>query len=945
MPSNKEIFQHIAETSRSSSYPKRAETNLHRFMEDPSGKERFLPYLKDVAKLFAASQFLSNYCISNPDELFTALKELKTPVTKKFLSVKAKTGLAFAEGQDLSDILKRLRLFKKSHLLRITLRDITGETDTLSSMDELTCLAEFVIDFALDCSMKINSRHFGEPSGEGLTLIALGKLGGEELNYSSDVDLIAVYDGEEGQTSGTVSPSGVLMNRIGSSEFYFKVMELFNKMLSRNTGDGIVYRVDLRLRPQGEKGEVALPLSSYKAYYETWGRTWERMALIRARPVAGNMRLGKAFMETIGPFVWEKTMDYSGIEEIKALKKKIDSSFSKDDIKRGYGGIREAEFFIQTFQLIYGPEHSGLRTHRFLNAIQSLRWLGMVPEDELVTLRENYLHLRRVEHLLQMKDDLQTHSLPSSEDDLKSLAVKSGFPSTDKFLSDLRLRRMKIRNMYNSLLGTEEDVHAEALTLLEGELSDDELSEYLSFRGMKNPPAGLMNLKGMREQFEFFKTQRERTVMRKVIPMLIEKALNAESPDRALKGLVSFFTVMGVKETYLTGFTERKELQDGIIEIFSLSTNLTRIFLSNTRYLDLLLEGNIIRKTLSRTREELKRSIPGENFETGIAEYKNVEEIRLGSFFLMHVIKVNHLIRCLSHLAEAVIGMIMENCRDSSRTATPLIPPLPRGDKRGVGFAVLGMGKLGSREMTFGSDLDIIFLAESPDELKTAEKILKTLTAYTDKGIIYNVDMRLRPDGIKGALINNLEGYRNYYLKSAHPWEIQALLKVRPIAGDMDLARSFAEMAREVILKRGRELKREDIKAMRERIMKELSHEPQGVDVKLGPGGIEEIEFFVQWLQLHHANASPEILVQDTASAIRRLMKKGILRPENGKTLLNAYEYLRTLETLMRLNEEHVIVEDSDFTELAGIFMGHKNKEEFLKHLKAIRRNVLEVLL
>lgn len=311
----------------------------------------------------------------------------------------------------------------------------------------------------------------------------------------------------------------------------------------------------------------------------------------------------------------------------------------------------------------------------------------------------------------------------------------------------------------------------------------------------------------------------------------------------------------------------------------------------------------------------------------------------------MHVIKVNHLIRCLSHLAEAVIGMIMENCRDSSRTATPLIPPLPRGDKRGVGFAVLGMGKLGSREMTFGSDLDIIFLAESPDELKTAEKILKTLTAYTDKGIIYNVDMRLRPDGIKGALINNLEGYRNYYLKSAHPWEIQALLKVRPIAGDMDLARSFAEMAREVILKRGRELKREDIKAMRERIMKELSHEPQGVDVKLGPGGIEEIEFFVQWLQLHHANASPEILVQDTASAIRRLMKKGILRPENGKTLLNAYEYLRTLETLMRLNEEHVIVEDSDFTELAGIFMGHKNKEEFLKHLKAIRRNVLEVLL
>ncbi|MBI5058035.1 MAG: bifunctional [glutamate--ammonia ligase]-adenylyl-L-tyrosine phosphorylase/[glutamate--ammonia-ligase] adenylyltransferase [Nitrospirae bacterium] len=939
MPSEKEIHKNITDACRSASDPKRAGTNLHRLMEASSGRERFLPYLKDVAKLFAASQFLSNYCISNPDELFAALKELKTPVTKKFLSVKGKTGLALAEELDLSDILKRLRLFKKSQLLRITLRDITGETDTLSSMDELTCLAEFVIDFALDCSLKINSRHFGGPSDDGLALIALGKLGGEELNYSSDVDLIAVYAGEEGQTSGTVSPSGVLMNRISSSEFYFKVMELFNKILSRNTEDGIVYRVDLRLRPQGEKGEVALPLSSYKTYYEAWGRTWERMALIRARPVAGNMRLGKAFMETIGPFVWKKTMDYSGIEEIKALKKKIDSSFSRDDIKRGYGGIREAEFFIQTFQLIYGPEHGGLRTHRFLNAIQSLRWLGMVPEEELVTLRENYLHLRRVEHLLQMKDDLQTHSLPSSEDDLKSLAIKSGFTSTDRFLSDLRMRRMKIRNMYNSLLGTEEDVHAEALSLLEGDLSDDELSEYLSFRGIKNPPAGLMNLKGMREQFEFFKTQRERTVMRKVIPLLIEKALNSESPDRALKGLVSFFTVMGIKETYLTGFTERKELQDGIIKIFSLSTNLTRIFLSNTRYLDLLLEGNIIRKTLSKTREELKKSIPGENFETGIAEYKNVEEIRLGSFFLMHVMKVNHLVRCLSHLAEAVIGIIVENCQKTENRRQK-----SEGRSQKAGFAVLGMGKLGSREMTFGSDLDIIFLSESPDELKTAEKILKTLTAYTDKGIIYNVDMRLRPDGIKGALINNLEGYRNYYLKNAHPWEIQALLKVRPIAGDMDIARSFAEMAKEVILKRGVELKREDIKSMRERIMKELSHEPQGVDVKLGPGGIEEIEFFVQWLQLNNATGSPEILVQDTASAIRRLAKKGILRPENGRALLDAYEYLRTLETLMRLNEEHVIVKDSDFTELAGIFMGHKNKEEFVKYLKGLRSNVLEVV-
>jgi len=645
-------------------------------------------------------------------------------------------------------------------------------------------------------------------------------------------------------------------------------------------------------------------------------------------------------MEAIEPFVWKRSADYSDIEEIKALKKKIDSSFSKDDIKRGYGGIREAEFFIQTFQLIYGHEHEGLRTHRLLNAIQSLRWIGLVPGKDLITLWDNYLYLRRVEHFLQMKDDLQTHSLPMSEDDLKALAAKAGFSSVNDFLSDLRLKRMETRNMYNSLLGTEEDVHAQALTLLEGDLSDDELSGYLSFRGLKAPLSGVKNLKGIREQFSLFRTQHERNIMRKAIPVLIEKTLNAESPDRALSGLESFFTATGIKETYLTGLTERKELADGIIKMFSLSPFLTRIFLSNTIYLDLLLEGNIIRKTFRKTRQELYRNISQGHCETKIAEYKNVEEIRLGCFFLMHVIRGEYLVKCLSHLADAIIGMIMENCQKSEVRSQKS----ENKRQKTVGLAVLGMGKIGGREITFGSDLDIIFLSENPGDLKTAEKVLKTLTAYTDKGIIYRIDTRLRPDGTRGALLKNIEGYRSYYFHNAHLWEIQALLKVRPVAGDMNLGKLFLEMAREAVIKRGPELKRDDVAAMRERIMKELSLESEGMDIKLGPGGIEEIEFYIQWLQLHHAGEVPEILVQDTIAAAGRLAKKGILGFNDAEILLSSYKYLRTLETFVRLNEEHVIAEDSGVTELAAIFMGHKDKEEFLEHLRNLRKKVLEVL-
>jgi len=941
MASDKEIQKIITNASLHTPDPKKAETNLHRLTEAASDMKRLLPYLDIIAKLFAFSRFLANYCISNPDELLRALKEIKEPVTKKSLLARSAAELSFDSDMDLATILRTIRIFKKRYLLRITLRDITGITDTLTSMDELTRLAEIVIEFALHCSLNINSRKFGSPPQDSeFAIISFGKLGGEELNYSSDIDLMAVYDGEEGQTAGIVSPSGMRINRLSSSEFHLKVMELLTMILSRNTEDGVAYRVDLRLRPQGEKGEIALPLTSYRTYYETWGRTWERMALIRTRPVAGSERLGRLFTDTIESFVWKKNMDYSDIEEIKGLKKKIDSAFSKDDIKRGYGGIREVEFFIQTFQLIYGNEHASLRTHRLLHAIQSLRWLGLVPEEDLIALWNNYLCFRKIEHLLQMKDDLQTHSLPASDDDLNVLARQIGFPSRSGFSSDLKLRRMKVRNMYNSLLGTEDDVHAEALTLLEGDLNDDELAGYLSFRGLKTPMAALLDLKGIRDQFELFKTQRERALMRKVLPLLIERALDAESPERALKGLNNFFTALGARETYLTGLLERKELQEGIMKILSLSTYLTRIFLSNPRYLDLLLEGNVIRKTLRKTTEELQRSLSPAHFETSLAEYKNVEEIRLGTFFLMKVLRVSDLVRNLSHVAEAVIGTVLSASANGSRSLAHA-PSIPKQD----GLTVIGMGKLGSREITFGSDLDIIFLSKRTEDLKTAERVLKTLTAYTDRGIIYSIDMRLRPDGTKGTLVNDLEGCRNYYLKNAHPWELQSLLKSRPVAGNMNGARSFISMVKEVIIKKGPELKRDDIRSMRERIVRELSHESKGIDVKLGPGGIEEIEFHVQWLQLQHAAKMPDILVQDTLSAIHRLAKREVLSAAEAAELSDSYIFLRTIETFMRLNEEHVITEGSEAADLAMIFMGYKDKEGFLGYLEKLRGKVLNIVM
>ncbi|MEW6601977.1 MAG: bifunctional [glutamate--ammonia ligase]-adenylyl-L-tyrosine phosphorylase/[glutamate--ammonia-ligase] adenylyltransferase [Nitrospirota bacterium] len=927
MSINKETAEKIAEASLSSFDPKRAETNLLRFAESDD-VSRVAPYLPVVARLFSASRFLANYCISRPDELLSAIKERKKEITGKLLRATAEKELPPPSpgDADVNNMMSALRLFKKRYLLRITLRDISGETDVRTSMDELTALAEILISTALQWAIMHNLNRYGTPEKSTICLIALGKLGGEELNYSSDVDLLAVYENEEGQTSGTLTPSGSLSNRISNHEFYCKTIELFNKLLSTQTEDGIAYRVDLRLRPQGQKGDIALPLAAYRTYYESWGRTWERMMLIRARPVAGDPELGRQFIETIRPFVWRESIAYSEIEEIKGLKKKIDSTFARDDIKRGYGGIREAEFFIQTFQLLFGGANISLRTYRILNAIQALKWMKKVPEDELTILWDNYLYLRRVEHYLQMKEDLQTHALPASDEDRDILAREMGFPSKDGFLQNLQVRRMQVKSMYNSLLGTQEDTHSEALNLIEGDLKDYELAGYLSFRRVKEPERCVASLRNIRDHMRLFRTMQERSIAREVIPKLLELALRAENPDRAVAGLESLLSPYEIKTAHLTAFNEQRELMTGVMKILSMSPYLTRVFLSNHYYLDFLIEEWSISKTLRNMEVKLRRLAGGEEeISLRLARYRRFEEVRQGMFFLLNILKIQDLFKGLSQVAEAIIKEVIDNSGRSD-------------------LSVIALGKLGAREMTFGSDLDIVFASESLGAMSAAEKTIRTLTSYTGLGQLYSVDTRLRPDGSKGVLVNNIEGYRNYYLKKAHHWEIQALLKARPVGGNQALARSFISMAKDVILQRGHEVTRDEITAMRAKIIKELAGEPARTDIKLAPGGVEEIEFYVQFLQLNHAREFPDILVQNTLVAISRLAKKGIIGRTQRDVLYNTYGYYRRLQTFLRLNEVDVISAGTDTTKLAAVFMGRESEGEFLEFLDAMRGKVLEVV-
>ncbi|KKL95483.1 hypothetical protein LCGC14_1854130, partial [marine sediment metagenome] len=822
--------------------------------------------------------------------------------------------------------MKRLRHFRKQYLMGILLRDLSGSTNTITATGELSNLADVVIHHALNWSIEAASARHGEPAGSPrIALIGLGKLGGQELNYSSDVDLVAVYADGQGDTAGVLTPTGLTANRVSNHEFYCTVVNLLTKLLSAHTDDGVGYRVDLRLRPEGRKGEVAWPLGSYRRYYESWGRTWERMVLTRARHVAGDRELGGAFITMVEPFLWRHTVDYSELEDIRAMKKKIDSIVTRDDIKRGYGGIREAEFFVQTFQILYGADRHSLRTPHLKGAIEAIAEMALVPKEELDALWDGYVFYRRVEHYLQMADDLQTYILPSAPDDREVLARKMGFKGDEEFTSALKVMRMRIKNMYNSLLGTEEDKHAEALTLLEGPLNSVELESYLAFRGLSDIEAGVKSMWRLRERASAPMGPDERVLVRKSVPGLLERALGSEHPDRALGALESFLGTYGMKGAYLRSMLEQEPMAEGLSKLFALSPVLTRLLLASPDCMNWLVEDMPIKKSAKRVMEEVERLLAsGKPLDDQLGKYKGVEWLRLGMFFLSGIVPIADLQRYLSHLAEALLwAALMEAGGVQER------------------FSVIAMGKFGGREITFGSDLDLIFVSESAEGIKIAEKIIHTITSYTGRGMLYEVDTRLRPDGSKGDLVKTMEGYRKYYLEHARIWEAQALTRARPVVGDRTLGREFLQMAKQVVAERGHELTSQDIASMRKKIISELAHEDKGMDVKLGPGGLEDVEFHVQWLQLQGARKSGGSVVQNTPAAIRRLVNRGDLPRAASRILLDAYDYFRKLQSFLWLNGESLVTPGMGIAKVIAKFMGHLDEDAFLLALKAHRGAVL----
>ena len=897
--------------------PERAGKNIDTFLSDhPELRPRIDEYFDSITALFSHSQFLANYCTQYPDRLFDALECLHEALDAHEYTAELHEELLSCSS--LNEGMKAIRRFRKDKQIIVTLKDILHLAELPDIMLDMSNLADIILRESLHFVESFLDQRYGKPDGNALSLISLGKLGAQELNYSSDVDIIFVYR-DEGETSGVSSIPGITINRVSAFEYYVKLVEEFTRFVSSNTEDGFAYRVDLRLRPEGQRGRLALSLRGYEDYYESWGQLWEKAALLRARPVAGDNALGGEFLSTILPFIYRKYLDLDTIDEIKRMKSQVEQlktkTFSRD-IKRGFGGIREIEFFIQIFQLMYGGKEPILRERSTLKALHRLVQKGLIGYDDLHHLSDNYLFLRTLEHRLQQMNDLQTHSLPSGEKELEVLGRKMGYAGRKDFLSELEKRRKKVRSIYDSLFqgrdvlvseeGTSEDILSRIFWDVEMPIKQP-LEEALSKRGVKDIGKAIHYLMQIRSNIYSFQTIRGRRLLEEIVPKFVEKTLDGDNPDAALLQLVGFSSLLAARESYLEALLQRPEMFDMYTFVFSHSDYLSKILMSNPEYMESLVQSTVKRKSLAASKKELELFIDRKGESTAIRLFRRLEEIRLGILFLNREIDVVRLMKGVSTVAEAVLSTLTAH--------------------HSMGLIIAGFGKLGGREIIFNSDLDIVFITLNDPEvkdIKDSENLLKLLMSYTKAGVAYKVDTRLRPDGSKGPLVSSIKGVADYYLKNAQTWELQALLKARPVSGDARTIRLFVEMRKEVLMKRADEIAIRDIKHMRERIRRELSKDAISVgihDIKLGAGGIGELEFAVQYLQLRNCNLSPMLIVQGTLNAIRRLGELGILSPLDAAALKETYLFYRTIETVLRLRNETVLKDGSDTTRSAARLM------------------------
>jgi len=941
------LLPRLLSSLSSSADPDMALNNFERLVSALNDVPSFLSFcqkrsdiLVSLITIFGASRFLSTFLVGAADESLAVLSDTDYLIhteDKKHLAEKLAARLERAEND--KGFFRILRLFRKQELLRIGLRDLLGKVDLQETVADLSSLAEVCLQKAYEWADAGLTKRFGRPvnansdgtfAPAGFAVIAMGKLGGRELNFSSDVDLMYVYTAD-GETEGAPAFDGTAINRITNHQYFIKLAEKLSAAIGEKNEDGFVFRVDLRLRPEGQRGPLAQSLGGYEIYYESWGQTWERSALLKARPVAGDGAVGKEFMDRITPFVYRKYLDYSAISEIRDMKQKINKDVEQKgrtyrDVKLGYGGIREIEFVIQALQLIYAGRDRSLREKNALMALHMLSQKGLITYQEYADLAKAYVFLRTVEHRIQILDDLQTQTMPSDEHELRTLARRTGYLEHGKeawlLLRDYTEHTRRVRSIYDDLFAFTGDEKVTEPTardydlLLDAGTSEQESVAALERYGFRDPGKAYRNLLLLREGPAFVhRTPRSRKLFNEIFPALFHEIVSSPDPDMALNHLESFLAAQGSWETFQSLMKLDASAVKVLIAIFANSEYLSRMLVGRPVLLQNLLESRkaygagtyaVFARELS---EALSRASDISEKLDALRRFKHQEEIRIGMADLLSNMNLMAVSRDLSKLGEVCLeaALMLAVSELARRYGT---------ESSSSGFAIIGVGKLGGRELTYGSDLDILFVYSEPRAQmppaglsvfeffsKVAEKTISYLSTLTREGFVFRVDTRLRPTGSKGPLVQSIDAFKNYFSMQAETWERQALLRARHVAGDRAVGAEFCKSIQELIY---RDINKaalvQDIRAMRKRIEEEVGKESGAhYNIKQGAGGLVDIEFLVQYMQLLHGKRHRWVRVPGTYNVIRALGKNNLLEPENLQVLARAYIFIRQLESRMRI--------------------------------------------
>jgi len=895
-----------------------------------------------LPRVWACSEFVARTCMQRPELLQELCADGALRRVYDAGEPRRRLSAALAAVTDADGLGRQLRRFRLREMLRIAWRDLAGWAELDETLLDLSHLAEACIDESLRRLHDWQCAQWGTPRGadgapQQLIVLGMGKLGGEELNFSSDIDLIFAFP-EHGETDGARPKS--------NEEFFIALGRKLIAALDAPTADGRVFRVDMRLRPYGQSGPLAMSFSAMETYYQSQGREWERYAMIKARVVGGDYAKGEELLNTLRPFVYRRYIDFTALESLRDMKQLVMREVSRrgmeDNIKLGRGGIREIEFTGQAFQLIRGGRDPNLRVRRILPVLRYLGQEGQLPEFAANELIEAYAFLRRTENRLQAIDDRQTHELPSDPLSRARLALAMGFPDWDAFVKTLEVWRRKVQEHFDTVFMAPQAESAEgdgALAVADvwlAEVDEAHALQLLAEAGFQDAKSVWQQLAGLKSgTVSRALSANGRRRLDQLMPLLLAAAGRSANPDAAAIRLLPLIEAIARRTAYLALLVENPMALSQLVQLCSASPWIARYLARHPLLLDELLDPRTLYSPLGREAlaADLRLRLSGiaeddlEQQMEVLRQFKHANTLKVAAADISGAVPLMVVSDYLTYIAETTLQVVVDLAyRQVARRHAPPALPGHEGEVT-PGFTVIAYGKLGGIELGYGSDLDLVFLHADDADMAEAQvfygrlvqRLIHILSTSTPGGVLYEVDTRLRPSGKGGLLSTTLSAFAEYQRREAWTWEHQALVRARAVAGDAKLQAGFEAVRREILARpRDRDRLRAEVREMRQRQMQEKgSKDPALFDLKSDRGGIADIEFMVQYGVLSRAADHPEMLRwPDNIRLLDELSHAGWISADEARLLADAYRAFRSRVHKLTLREEPSRVPASEFTEL-----------------------------